>query len=651
MMTSLLPAQEADKDLADLSIEELLNESVTSVSKKTIRLAESPAAITSLSRDEIHRQGITLLPDALRMVPGLDVARANGPNWGISSRGFNTQHANKLLVLIDGRSVYTPMFGGVYWDVQDVMMEDLDRIEVIRGPGATLWGANAVNGVINVTSRDARETQGTLVSTAFGTEERPSVSLRHGGTAGTGLHYRVYAKYADRAGLVDSTGADTHDGTRSWQTGFRADWERSGSGHLTLQGDYYEMRPAELVAIPNLTPPFGRTQLETNRQRGGNLLGRWVRTDSDTSHLLVQAYYDHFRHRGGMTLETRDTFDLQIERRMAVGERHDVVAGFGYRVSQDEVNDTPVAVWEHNRARLHLVSAFFQDEITLQPERLALTVGSKIEHNDFTGVEVQPSVRLLWTPTERQTLWAAISRAVSTPSRVFRDARFNQVPFQPDPAGPVIQPALLADPNFESEKVTAYELGYRTEPVATLSFDLALFYNEYRNMTAIEAGTPTLELDPAPPHLLLPLHFTNSGHGPTYGGELSAQWKPTRDWRLIAAYTYLRMKLQPGSGSVRTAPRHQASLRSYLSLPRNWELSGAVYFVDRYESPSITSTIPIPAYTRLDLGVVWRPTTAIELGLWGKNLLDPQHPEITATYTEVRSEVPRSFLAQLVWRF
>lgn len=642
-------APAAARPLADLSIEELMNVSVTSVSKKETRLNASPAAISVITQEDIRRSGLTSLPELLRTVPGLNVARVNGNQWAISARGFNGQFANKLLVLVDGRTIYTPVFGGVFWNAQDVVLEDLDRIEVIRGPGATLWGANAVNGVINITTKSAKATQGTLVTTTVGTEDQPSTAIRYGGQLGTNLFYRAYVKYFNRDGQVTAAGADAPDAWAATRGGLRLDWEPSTEHLLTLQGDYYSGTAGNQVNQPSLTSPTGFDPANlTAHNRGGNVLGRWTRTFSDTSQLTVQTYYDHFKQDEGFETVRQDTYDFEMQHRFAPTERHDVVWGAGYRFTQVGTDGSFFATLTPPGRDLQLFNLFVQDEITLVADRLKLTLGSKFEHNDLNGLELQPSGRLLWTPTANQTVWTAVSRAIRTPSLLSRDGRIN---LAVAPGAPPTLVSIFGNPNNEAEEVIAYELGHRIEPVPRLSLDAAVFYNVYDGVIAPVLGTPGLEVAPAPPHLLVPRTFRNSQSGETYGTELSARWQVTDTWRLTGSYTWLKMRLRPDPPIALESPQQQFQLRSDLDLPHHVELSGAVYFVDEVAPLTGVVRAPISSYVRLDLGMTWRPTKTLELSVHGQNLLDNQHPEFAQSKPSIRTEISRSVLGKVTWRF
>lgn len=644
----LSPASAAPRTraLADLSIEELLNESITSVSKRETPLGEAPSAITVLAAEDILSHGITSLPEALRLVPGLDVARIGASQWAISSRGFNDQYANKLLVLLDGRSVYTPAFGGVFWDAQDIVLDDLDRIEVIRGPGATLWGANAVTGVINITTKPAKDTQGGRITLNAGSENRLSATVRHGGALSPTAHYRVYVKRFERAGLEDAAGARTPDAWDAWRAGFRTDWQASARDLLTLQGDYYLQHTGEQVDLPQLTAPLSRRFIVENLNRGGNVLARWTRTFSDASHLSVQSYADHFQHWAGLTRERRDTGDLELEFRQPFAGRHDVIVGAGYRFTTDRFNTTPSLAWMPAHRDLRLFTAFLQDEIALVPHRLHATLGTKVEHNDFTGWETQPGLRLLWLPTPRQTVWASASRAVSTPNRFLRDARFTTGAFQQSPFAPVFATVLIGNPAAASETQKAFEAGYRFEAYRQLYVDVTAYYNLFDRLRDVRSGAP--QFQSPPPHMVLPLYFQTTGAGETYGAEFAVHWKPVPNLHLYASYSRLEVRIPGDPGS---SPRHQASARMRLAVSKRIELNAAAFHVDRITLGFAPFTTVIPAYLRLDAGLTWAASSRFTLGLWGQNLLDPRHPEFTSVTNFQNAEVPRTFAARASWRF
>jgi len=640
------PAKPAD----ELSLEDLVNIKVTSVSKKETRLEDSPAAVTVVTQDDIRRFGITSIPDALRLVPGMDVAEVNSHEWAVSVRGFNAEFANKLLVLVDGRSVYTTGFGGVIWGMQDVVMEDLDRIEVIRGPGGSLWGANAVNGVINIITKSAKDTQGGLISTSVGTVDQPSTTIQYGGQLATNLYYRAYVKYFNRDELVDSTGADAHDPWRGIQGGFRLDWEPSLDDRLTLQGDYYEHRVNESQKFPSLFAPYLQNSDVVNHDSGGNILGRWTREVSDTSALTAQAYFDHFSPEQLGVRYSADTVDLDAQHSFAFGSRNDILWGLGYRHISDELRPSSYLSFNPESQDQQIFSSFLQDEVSLIEERLKITLGSKFEHNDYTGLEVEPSARLLWTPNEEQALWASVSRAVRTPSRSERSEQVNFGEQPPSGATPAILFPVFGNTDLQSEQLLAYELGYRIEVAKRLAWDLAAFYNKYDDLILQMVGTPEFEAAPVP-HLVIPSVNENLAEGHTYGAEVSAHWNVTEDWRLIAGYSWLDVHFNNTSPGLQSSPEQQFQLRSTLDLPAHLELSGAAFYVDQIEAQYGTGLIRIPSYVRLDLGLVWHATASLELGIWGQNLVDDGHLEFPSSKTSLLTEIPRGVVARLAWRF
>ena len=641
-------------DLTELSLEELTNIRVTSVSKKSQKLSQAPAAIFVITDKEIARSGATSLPEALRMSPGLNVARVSKSIWAISARGFNDQFANKLLVMMDGRSVYTPLFSGVYWDVQDTLLEDIDRIEVIRGPGATLWGANAVNGVINILTKSARDTQGLLASAGGGGEERIFASFRYGGKLRPELHFRVYGKYFERDGSRLASGGTAHDAREFGQGGFRLDWNPGESDRLTLQGDYYKGNGRQVTPQFSLLPPYTAEIPETFDVSGGNILGRWGHRFSSESDLTLQFYFDHTTRDMLVVGEERDTFDIDFQHRFQAGKRHEIVWGGGYRHSKDRLRDSYGVQSLRDARGLDLANAFVQDEITIIPERLALTIGTKLEHNDFTGYEIQPSGRFSWTLKEGHTFWASASRAVRTASRAEHDARLITSVIPPSPFNPLATLLTIeGDTDFGSEVLNAYELGYRLQPGSRVTIDLAGFYNRYQSLRGINASSPLVNFVPLP-HVVLPLTFANNMSGHTHGVELTGTWQATDRWRIQANYSYLEIVLNSPSNDMSPdatqtegeSPEHQFSLRSYVDLPKRMKFYAGLRYV---------STLPnliIDRYTELDLRLGWRPNKTFELAIVGQNLLHGAHAEFPGRFFSIQAtEVERSIHGKVTLRF
>ena len=610
---------ESSGELKKMSLDELLSVEVTSVSRGPEKLGEAASAVQVISQEDIRRSGATSLPEALRLAPNLQVAQVNSSQWAISARGFNNVLADKLLVMIDGRTVYTPLYAGVFWDAQDVALEDIERIEVISGPGGALWGANAVNGVINITTQNASKTQGLFVEGGGGDELRSFGSLRYGAELTPDLHYRVYAKATDRDDTVLLNGDDAHDGWHSRQGGFRLDWDQPGNS-LTVQSDFYSADPNPDGAVPVTAS-------------GGNLTSRWRHVLSKDADVQLQFYYDRTRRdfRNGF-LETLGTYDLDWQHRFTLDAHQAIVWGLGLRRMDDQVDNLPLFAFLPGHKVLHLYSAFVQDEIRMFDDRWRLTLGSKFEYNDYTGMEYQPSVRLAWTPTAQQTLWTAASRAVRTPARIDRDFFLNLTPTIP----------LIAGDDFQSETVLAYELGWRWQPQAGMSVSLSTFFNDYDDLRSAEPG---------PPPLGIPLTFENGVRGQSYGVEWAATYALTEDWKLRGGYTFLKkhLTIKPGSHDLNQAtsesddPENQVVLQSMLTLAHRLQVDAVLRYVDALPNPRVAS------YMGLDLRLAWTLLGHLELAVVGQNLLDARHPEFVPSSPSPR-EIERSFYGKVTWR-
>jgi iron complex outermembrane receptor protein len=641
------------RDLTSLSLAELMSIEITSVSKKPQILSGAAAAVFVITREDIRRSGVASIPEALRMAPGLNVARMDSNKWAISSRGFNDFFANKLLVLIDGRIVYTPLFSGVFWDVQDVVLEDVDRIEIIRGPGATLWGANAVNGVINIITRNAIDTQGGLATAGIGTEEQGFGAIRYGGKIGETAHYRMYAKYFNRDAFVDEIGNDAYDDWHYSRSGFRLD-SHFETDSLTVQGDLYNGESGLTFLAPEREPPYTSLLNTSEQNSGANLLTRWKRTFSDSSDLALQLYYDWYRRNSPMFDENRDTVDLDFQHRFAFTDRQSVIWGLGYRFNGDRIDNSFMYSFDPTSQNDQLFSAFLQDEITLSPDEIRLILGSKFEHNDYSGFEIQPNARVLWTPHENHTFWASVSRAVRTPSRGDTDLEVNFLFPIHDPRNPLPIPLIMnarGNKDFLSEDVQAYELGYRMQATRWLSLDMALFYNAYNRLRTAESAGPVTVSPLLPNHVIIPLIGGNKMDGETYGFELSSETRFSSWWKIQAVYSFLQMQLHPDTNSTDfilesaegESPNHRISLRSSMDIARNLELDCWFRYTDEL------SSLNIPSYYNVDLRIGWRPSQNVELSVGAQNIVNDHHPEfrIRARPTEVE----RSVYAKITWRF
>ncbi len=633
-------------DLAEMSLEDLTKLEVTSVSKHKEKLVDAPAAIFVITQEDIRRSGVTTIAEALRLAPGLEVARVDAHDWAITSRGFNSVFANKLLVVIDGRSVYTPLFSGVHWDVQDTMLEDIDQIEVIRGPGATLWGANAVNGVINITTKSAKETQGGLVTGGYGTEEQGFGSARYGGKLGDHAFYRVYGKYFNRDSSALRAGGQANDAWDMYRGGFRADWEPSIQNAFTLQGDGYAGTPNHTETLFTPQPPYMTTVQDVAHISGADAIARWTHSFSEESDLRLQGYFDWAHRELAFFQEERTTLDFDLQYRHALGRWQALTWGVGYRYTDGELSKSNFSLAFNPADRVNRIfNTFVQDEITLVQDRLRLTLGSKFENNDYTGFEIQPSARLSWTPHPRHSVWAAVSRAVRTPSRAEEDSRIVTG------IAPPVVATVDGNPAFASEVLLAYELGYRFQPQELLSLDLAAFYNDYDRLRSLEPEPLDFS---APTYVRFPKLFSNGLKGETYGAELAANFQAAEWWRLRGSYSCLQVQLQQKPGSLDTSspasrgdsPHHQVSLRSLMDLPHHLQLDCTGRYVDHLPNQNI------PGYVSLDVRLGWRPTGKLELEVVGQNLLDNRHPEFNPSIIQYqKTAVERAVYGKITFRF
>lgn len=654
-MTALaddLTATNADvvKQLGDMDINQLLQVKVSIIGRSEA-VSETPAAVSVVTQDDIKRSGAMNIPEALRLVPGMDVAQVDASQWAVSARGFNDTFANKLLVMQDGRSIYTPLFSGVFWDVQGTMMEDIDHIEVVRGPGATLWGANAMNGVINILTKSAADTQGLLVSGGGGNQDRGFGEARYGGTLTSNVFYRVYGTYENHDANELPNGSDADDSWQLARGGFRLDANPEGANAFTVQGDGYAGDIDQVFGVFSPTSPtFTTTNDELMRVSGANALGRWTHTFSDTANVKLQAYYDYTdREIPDVFSERLHTFDVDFKNEFALGNRNQIVWGLGYRLTADHEKNSTSLSFNPSDDTLNLFSAFAQDEVTVIDKRLSLTFGSKLEHNDYTSFEVEPGARLLWTPAEHQTFWGSVSRAVRTPSRAEESIALTQAHFVPGFG--YLPVTILGNSGFESEDLVAYELGYRTQPFEKISVDLAAYYNDYDNLRSERLVSSI----PFPVYVL-----DNKLHGRDYGFEASATWRVLDWWRLQPAYTLLKMNLyaqpdgpSPDENSVAeiegTSPQNQFSLRSSMDLPHGVTFDTALRYVDNLPYFHIDS------YFELDARLAWKINKNLEVSLVGQNLLHDRHAEFGPSYINTQAgqvtDIPRSFYARLTWTF
>jgi iron complex outermembrane receptor protein len=647
-LATVAPAQQKNEDLTNKSLEDLMNMDVTSVSKKEQKLSRTAAAVFVITQEDIRQSGATNIPDVLRMVPGMDVAQINANTWAISVRGFNEQFSDKLLVMIDGRSVYTPTFGGVYWDTLDVPLEDIERIEVIRDPGGTVWGANAVNGIINIITKKSSETKGALVVAGAGNIDEELATLQYGGGLGKATGYRVYAKYMNED---HSPGLDGPAGRDDWDLlhgGFRLDSNLSNGDEFMLEGSLYSGREGQgvLGLAPGLVYP------ENGDLGGGDVQALWNHTYANGSASTLQVSFDRYE-RTVPFKDDRNTLDMAFQHRFSWGERQDLIVAFDYRYTNHDSNSAAVYYAASDNTR-QLFSTSLQDEIALIQNHLYFTVGTKLEHNDYNGFDVLPSARLAWQPNQKEMFWTAFSRAERTPSSGDVADHVNGGEIS-GPGGLPVEIVLSGNPNFKNERLLAYEVGYRAAVARSFSLDLSAYFNSYDDLRTLENGNLTLITTSTPGYYLLPLSFGNEMHGETHGLEVAWNWKATARWSMKGGYAFeeMHMHLEPNStDTVLSAvaeggsPHHSAQLQSHVLMGHGLAWDGSAFFTDRLPA------LNIPSRTRLNSGLSWRLTENTSLGIFGENLLKDHELEYFNISGLTQSTlVKRSGYMKLTWHF
>jgi iron complex outermembrane recepter protein len=614
------PPASSQTSLKKLSVEELMDVEVTSVSRRPEKLSETASAVQVITSEDIRRSGATSLPEVLRLASNLHVAQVDSSQWAISARGFNNTTANKMLVLIDGRSVYTPLHAGVFWDIQNVLLEDIDRIEVISGSGATLWGANAVNGVISITTRHASDTHGLFIESGGGTQPRGFTSVRYGGQFSSNGHYRVYGKIFERERSLFSNANDANNEWHLGQGGFRIDWRKSTANAFTVQGDVYDGQ-LDQITTHNIDI------------KGGNLLARWSHTFAGGDDLNLQLYYDR-THRAMLPVISEDltTYDVDFQHRFRIGDSNQIIWGLGYRQIHDDILNPPTLAFLPAQVTRRRYSGFLQGEIAVVKNRIDLTLGTKIEHNDYTGFEFQPSARMTWKLDRRQMAWGAVSRAVRTPSRFDRELFIPERP-----------PFLLAGgPDFESEDSLSYEFGYRAHARDRVSLSVASFYDDYTNLRSVEQLKPPLPF---------PLQVGNGLKGESYGVEVTGDYYVNDWWRLHGGFTEMRIHIRPeltstdrSNGSAESHdPNRRFMLRSSIDPLNHVQFDSIFRYVSEIRNQQL------PGYAEMDLRLSWQPKSSLEFSVVGQNLLHDKHAEFGSPAT--RQEIERSVYGKVAWRF
>lgn len=651
LLTGLVNKAVADPGdpLKQLSLEQLGNVEVTTVSKEPVKITQTPAAIYVLTQEDIRRSGATSIPEALRLVPGLQVSRSDTDHWAVGIRGFADQFSKSMLVMIDGRSVYTPLFAGVDWSLQNgAMLEDVERIEVIRGPGGTIWGANAVNGVINIITKSAKDTHGSLTSIGGGNIDQSIGGFRYGAGNGSNFDYRIYGKAFSRGSEFHSDDA-SYDHWRMGQMGFRTDRSLNSRDQLTIQGDLYKGGVGESVAIAVFNPPSELNAVQAVAVSGGNLLAQWRRELRQGSDIQIQAYYDRTYSLAPHFEETRNTFDVDFIHHLPLPGRQNFIWGLGARLSPsefvqtvDSLNFTPAKISNN------VYSGFVQDEIAILPNKFSLTIGTKLEHNNYTGFEVQPSVRGLWTISPRHAVWAAVTRAVRTPSRIEEDVTLFGFAL----AAPPIFAEIDGNKQLSSESLLGYEAGYRALITPKFYVDFAAYHNNYDDLVSLGEAFATIDLTPAPPHFSLHFPWVNGVKGHTDGFEIAPDWRPTSWFQMKAAYSYLNLdlRLKPGSPDNQavslhegSSPHNQIMLQSRFNLPKGFE------FDQTYRYVSALPAQLVNGFSTADVHFAWQANRQLEFSIVGQNLFQPQHTEFGRDPGPLVG-IKRSVYAQIRWR-
>ena len=629
---AVLPAlatQQPPVDLKALTLEQLSSIEVTTPSKQPQSAMRAPVAIFVITGEDIRRSGATSIPEALRGAPGVEVARIDSNKWSIGIRGFGSRLSRSVLVVMDGRTVYTPLFAGTYWEVQDTFMDDIDRIEVIRGPGGTIWGPNAVDGVINIITKSTKDTHGLRANASGGTEEQGAADVRYGGGHGN-LNYRFYGKGFDR-GPEDHPDHQNFDDWKAAQGGFRMDWARTPRDTFTLQGDIYDENAGERVSASSYAAPYSQNINANAFLSGGNILGRWERSKSDQGDITVQIYYDRTNRHEANFADINNTWDIDYLQRVRAPGRQQITWGLGARAN---LENTPIVVSGLQFLPLKrtdwLVTAFIQDEIGLVKDRLSLTVGSKLLRTNFTGVQFEPSARLAWTPNDRNTLWAAYTHAVRTPSDA--EENFSLLGYLGQ-AAPGLQAfaRFNPNPNFAPEQSNGYEVGYRRLLSEDVYVDFTAFLSHHHDLFSEDiSGGYFLETSPAPTHVILPAEFENDIYGSTKGFEIAPEWRPRPYWRLRASYSFLNLHLRtvPGTLEVGTANSLEGSSpKSEVTAQSDFDLSKTLQFDLLYRFISALPGEGVAAYSTGDARLAWRVRPQVEVSLVGQNLLQRSHVE------------------------
>ena len=639
--------QESTDDLTSMSLEQLGNLEVTSISKEPEQLWHTPAAIYVITQEDIRRSGATSIPEILRLVPGVEVVRIDSDHWAIGVRGFGSEFSKSLLVLIDGRSVYSPLFAGVYWQVEDTLLEDVDRIEVIRGPGGTIWGANAVNGIINIITKNAKETHATVTPLGGGDVDQGIAGMRFGAASNKGVDYRVYAKGFIRGAEFHPDGVN-FDEWKMGQVGFRTDWSKNSRDTFNVQGDMYKGLDGERVAISFYSPPSVSVLNGPHHTSGGNVIGSWRRQFDNKSDIEARGYFDRTSRFSPQLDETRNTYDLDLLYHFLLKGRQDAQLGIGTRWSHDNITNVfETLTFLPPQETDSIYSWFIHDQFGIVPNKLALVLGSKFEHNNRSGFEVQPNGRLMWTPTPHQTVWAAITRAVRTPSRLDQDFQLTDFLL----ASPPVFLRVVGSKSFRSEHLRGTEIGYRTLVAQKLYLDLSTFRNDYNDLYGYGPGSEYMETSPTPAHLILQEPLANALKGDTSGGEIAPDWKPVSWFEAKGSYSYLHLYVHDKPGFTDnqntvsdngSSPHHQVVIQALINIPKGLELDSTYRYVSALPAQKVA------AYNTGDVRFGWRPSHSWNMSVVGQNLLQPHHAEFGSDIDTIVG-IKRDVYANITW--
>lgn len=642
-------------DYTELSLEELTAVRIFTLGRKQATLFDTPNSASVATNEDLHRSGALELAEALRLLPGLQVARIDSFQYAVTARGFNDATSNKLLVLMDGRSLYSTTSSGANWNYHELILEDVDRIELLRGPGASLWGANAMNGVINIVTRPAGETLGSMLTVARGNELDLSVALRQGVRLNAQTALRVYAKYHDE-GAYGVTTDTANGGWSNHLLGARLDWEGRNGRRLTVIGEQRSLAIRSDTVFPALVAPYLEVRPETQRSRGGNVSAHWLQPVLGDGELSLLGTFERIDSTQVAYGEDRDTYSLDLQLTVHPAPRHEFITGVTYRQDVDHLTSSPWLEYAEPDARTLFTGAYLQDEISIVPERFLVTLGSKFERNSFSGWETQPSLRAIVRMNKQNRTWIGVSKAARTPSRIERGVDYFAYVFPPDAVSPLpVEVRAIGSTNFGSEHVTALEFGHRYEPNHRLSFDLSLFYNRYEDLRGTSTAGFSLDLDPFP-HINQIIIADNTLRGTTHGGEFSTRWQISPAVRIDGSVSAIRMALReyrPGvtadpsiAGLIGATPHQEYKVRVQWDVRADWSLDAALRYVDALPGPEL------PAYTGFDARVAWRPNARCEIDLVGRDLLDPSHAESSKNFigAQVR-EISRSLYLRATLHF